>query len=57
MALGFASELYCKWTRSKSALNRDKIREAKAPGWFVSSEKAAEQLGWENEQAHRRDNG
>lgn len=44
--LGALGEGTAKLTRMSSTLTRDKIREATASGWWVSSEKATQQLDW-----------
>ena len=44
--LGALGEGTAKLTRMSSTLTRDKIREATASGWWVSPEKAAQQLNW-----------
>jgi nucleoside-diphosphate-sugar epimerase len=44
--LGLIGEQWSVLTKSKSTLNRDKIREALANGWWVDVSKAVSQLNW-----------
>lgn len=44
--MGAAAELGTKTLGLKTTLSRDKIREAMAPGWWASSQKANDQLNW-----------
>jgi nucleoside-diphosphate-sugar epimerase len=45
--LGLLSEQWSVLTKTKSTLNRDKIREALANGWWVDVSKAVSQLNWQ----------
>jgi nucleoside-diphosphate-sugar epimerase len=44
--LGLLGEQWSILTKTKSTLNRDKIREALANGWWVDVSKAVSQLDW-----------
>ena len=45
--LGLLGEQWSVLTKTKSTLNRDKIREALANGWWVDVSKAVSQLNWQ----------
>jgi nucleoside-diphosphate-sugar epimerase len=45
--LGLLGEQWSILTKTKSTLNRDKIREALANGWWVDVSKAVSQLDWQ----------
>lgn len=51
--LGALGESTARLTRMSSTLTRDKIREATASGWWVSPEKANQQLQWQPAQPLR----